>query len=73
MQMSGIFLSELGQSTTAWKAVEKVAAVDGGIYIYTSALAAVIVPRRAFASQLEFDEFVRMAGAFHEKAAAWPG
>lgn len=60
--------SELGQTTTAWRAVERVAAADEHAYIYTNALAAIIVPHRAFTGPTEFDEFVRTAKGHHEKA-----
>jgi cbb3-type cytochrome oxidase subunit 3 len=62
--------SELGQTSTAWRAVERVAAAEEHAYIYTNALAAVIVPRRAFAAPSEFEEFVRTARGHHEKAVA---
>jgi hypothetical protein len=53
--------SALGQTVTAWCAVERV--VDSGdyAYVYINASAAVIVPRRAFSTRPEFDEFVRTA------------
>jgi hypothetical protein len=59
--------SEHGQSSTAWRAVERVAVSGEHAYIYTNALAAIIVPRRAFAGPLEFEEFVRTARGHHEK------
>lgn len=62
--------SEHGQTSTAWQGVEKVAAADEHVFIYTSALAAIIVPRRAFSDPLEFDKFVRTAQGLHEKAMA---
>ena len=62
--------SEHSQTSTAWRAVERVVIADENAYIYTSALAAIIVPRRAFASSSEFEEFVRIAKANHEKAVA---
>jgi hypothetical protein len=61
---------EFGQSSTTWRAVEKVAATDEHAYIYTNALAAIIVPRRTFAAQSEFEEFVRAARGYHEKAVS---
>jgi hypothetical protein len=61
--------NELGQTTRAWRGVEKVAVTDEHAFIYIHALAAVTVPRRAFASPLEFDEFVRAAKAYHGKAS----
>ena len=62
--------SELGQTSTAWRAVERVVVADEHAYIYTNALAAIIVPRRAFAGPSEFDEFVRTARGHHQKAVA---
>lgn len=60
---------KLGQSSTAWRAVERVVAAGEHAYIYTNAIGAVIVPRRAFAGPAEFEEFVRTARGYHEKAA----
>jgi hypothetical protein len=60
--------SEHSQSSTAWRAVERIVSADERAYIYTNALAAIIVPRRAFASPSEFDAFVRTARGHHEKA-----
>ena len=62
--------SEHGQTSTAWRAVERVATADAHAYIYINALAAIIVPRRAFAGPSEFEEFVRTAREHHEKAVA---
>jgi len=61
---------EHGQTSTAWRAIERVASAGEHAYIYTNAVAAIIVPRRAFASPTEFDEFVRTAREHLEKAVA---
>ena len=61
---------EHGQTSTAWRGVERVVTADEYAYIYTNALAAVIIPRRAFAGPSEFEEFVRTARGHHEKAVA---
>jgi len=61
---------EHGQTSTAWRAVERVAAADEHVFIYTNALAAGIIPRRAFADASGFGEFVRTARGHHEKAVA---
>ena len=61
---------EFGQSSTAWRAVERVALNGDYAFIYTNALAAIIVPRRAFPVPKDFEEFVRTAGEYHKKAAA---
>lgn len=59
---------EFGQAATAWRAVERVARTDTHAFVYTSALVAIIIPRRAFASPAEFDAFVKTATDFHEQA-----
>jgi hypothetical protein len=58
------------QTATAWRAVERVAASEEHAYIYTNALTAIIVPRRAFADPPEFEQFVRLAKDYREKAMA---
>ena len=58
---------EFDQTSTAWQAVEKVIFGREHAYIYTNALAAIIIPRRAV---LEFDAFVRLAREYHETARA---
>ena len=40
---------EFGQTSTMWRAVERIAVADEHAYIYTNALAAIIVPRRPVA------------------------
>jgi hypothetical protein len=59
-----------GQTSSTWRAVEQVAATEDHAYIYINAMAALIVPRRAFASPAEFDEFVRTARNYHAAARA---
>jgi hypothetical protein len=62
--------SEHGQISTTWRAVERVVSDDEHAYIYTNAMAAIIVPSRAFAGPSEFEEFVRTARGHHQKAMA---
>jgi hypothetical protein len=61
---------EFGQTSTVWRGVERVVRAGDHVFIYISALAAIIVPRRAFAGASEFEEFVRAASGYHEKAVA---
>jgi len=61
---------EFRQSLTSWRAVERVAVSDQHAYIYTNAMAAIIIPRRAFAGPAEFEEFVRTATEYHQRALA---
>lgn len=60
---------EFGQTSTTWRAVERVAQNGDYAFVYINALAAIIIPRRAFAAPAEFEEFVRTARGYHEKAA----
>jgi hypothetical protein len=62
--------SELRQSSTAWRGVERIARNGDYAFVYVSAFSAIIVPRRAFASSTGFEEFVRAASSYHEKAVA---
>jgi hypothetical protein len=59
---------EFDQYTTTWPAVEKTAVSENYFYIYTNALAAIIIPSRSFASSAEFEEFMREAKEYHTTA-----
>jgi hypothetical protein len=61
-------VSEDRQTSTTWRTVEKVAATGEHAYIYINAIAAIILPRRGFASTSDFEEFVRTARSYHDKA-----
>jgi hypothetical protein len=61
---------EFGQNSTAWRAVERVAQNGDYAFVYVNALAAIIIPRRAFGEATEFEEFVKTANSYHEKSAA---
>jgi len=52
---------EFGQNSTPWRAVERAAHNGDYAFVYTSSLAALVVPRRAFTTPTEFEEFVRTA------------
>jgi len=60
--------SEHSQTSRTWRAVERVAASDDYVYLYVSALTAIIIPARAFADRSKFKEFVQAAMAYHAKA-----
>ncbi len=59
---------ELDETRIAWPAVERVIKDREHVFIYTSALTAFIVPRRAFADLVGFDEFAMKAVRCHEQA-----
>jgi hypothetical protein len=62
--------SDFDQTTIAWSAIERVVKGKDYAFVYTSALTAIIVPRRAFADDLGFDEFVLKATGYQEEASA---
>jgi hypothetical protein len=62
--------SDFDRTTVAWSGIERVVKDKDHAYIYTSALTAIIVPRRAFADDVVFDEFVGRATQYHEEADA---
>ncbi len=64
--------SEVSQSTTAWAGVEQIAASDTHAFIYTSSLAAITVPRRAFPGVAEFNAFVQAMTDYRAKATPPP-
>jgi hypothetical protein len=61
---------EFGQSSTAWRAVERIARDGDYAFVYINALAAIIIPRRAFPTSTEFEQFVSAAVTYREKAVA---
>lgn len=59
---------EFSQTAIAWPAIERVAWNNDYAFVYTSAVAAIIIPRRAFTTAAEFEEFVGVAYDYHENA-----
>lgn len=60
---------EYGQTTSAWRGIERVVKDQDYAFIYINTMAAIVVPRRSFADSVAFDQFVMTASRFHE--AAW--
>lgn len=59
---------DFDRTTIAWSGVERVVKDKDHAFVYISALAAIIVPRRAFSDAVEFDEFVMKAARYQEEA-----
>ena len=59
---------DFGESSTRWPAVERVVANREYAFLYLNALAAIVVPRRAFPTEQAFEEFVKTATGYREKA-----
>ena len=60
--------SDFDRTTTAWSGVERVIKDNNYVFVYISALTAIIVPRRALADAVEFDEFAMKAAQYQEEA-----
>ena len=58
------------QSVARWMAVEGIDPQPTALYLYLSSNTAFIVPRRAFASDDDFQTFVHTAQQFHARALA---
>ncbi len=50
--------TDIGEASIRWSAVEKVESSDKYIFIYTSAVGAIIVPRGAFPDDSKYSEFI---------------
>jgi hypothetical protein len=61
---------EFASSSISWRTVERVVRDGDHAYIYSGAVTAIIVPRRAFAGESEFDDFVMTTRRYHEDATA---
>jgi hypothetical protein len=55
------YATPLSQSMTRWLGVEKVEVTDQALYIYLSSFSGISVPRRAFVSTEEFEQFANRA------------
>ncbi|MDF3058622.1 MAG: hypothetical protein K0R17_2837 [Rariglobus sp.] len=62
-------VSGQGHSSTPWAIVDRVVATDEHVFIYINALAAAIIPRRAFTDPAQFAAFVRTAQDYHRNAS----
>ncbi|MBV8879876.1 MAG: YcxB family protein [Planctomycetaceae bacterium] len=59
----------LGSASFAWPVVERIVRDANALYVYVSAVAALIVPRRAFATPEEFEAFSAAACRYQAEAA----
>lgn len=53
-----------------WIAIENVEAGSSALYLYTSGANGYVIPRRAFASDSEFDSFVALAREYQARAGS---
>jgi hypothetical protein len=61
-------IADMGESTTRWNAIEWVASTDEYLFMLVRASSPYIVPRRAFADDAAFRQFVEEAKAYHQAA-----
>jgi len=62
--------TDYGDSKTYWKSVEKILSADRHLFIYTSATAAHIIPKRAFPDESKYREFIEISKRYHEISVA---
>jgi hypothetical protein len=60
--------TSVGDTGRHWSGVEKIHVTDAYAFIYLSAVTAFVVPKRAFATELAFQEFARSAQIWAERA-----
>jgi hypothetical protein len=63
-------ITDMGESTTRWNAIEYVASTNQHIFMQVRASSPYIVPRRAFADGAAFRQFVEAAKACHQAVMA---
>ncbi len=56
---------DVGESRSTWNGVERVEADDEYVYLYIGSCQAHVIPRRAFASEADATEFIKVARLFH--------
>jgi len=60
--------TEFNQTMIAWRGVERIVHNDDYAFIYISSMSAIVVPRRAFSSSSEFDQFIKTAIDYRNSA-----
>jgi len=56
------------ESRTLWEGIEKVGVTETHLFLYISSFQALVVPGRAFASEVEFDDFIDAARHYRRSA-----
>ncbi len=62
-----VCLSEYKETSTKWKAVNKIDFSNKHIFIYESAISAVIIPLSAFNSKGEEEKFIEKIKSYYKK------
>lgn len=61
--------TEISVTTMRWAAVEKIVIDERHAFFYVSAVGAFVLPKAAFATEAEFQEFVETAQGYQREAA----
>jgi hypothetical protein len=70
MDADGLHIStDKGDSVIKWSAIERIVTSDAGLYLYTGAVDAISIPRRAFHGPDELERFADEVRAMREQAA----
>jgi hypothetical protein len=64
--------TEFSAETLSWKAIDKIAVTRDHAFLFFSRTAAYILPRRAFATDADFQDFVHLARRYHAPATEKP-
>jgi len=59
--------SEARRSSSTWEVVERIESTEDSAYFYVSSVEAIIVPRRAFGDDADFEEFVEAGRRYHSR------
>jgi hypothetical protein len=60
----------LSSSTLSWFAIEKISITAEYVFLYVSAMNAVVIPRRAFTTETQRQECIQLLQQFHGSASA---
>jgi hypothetical protein len=63
-----VYSTPLSQTVSRWQAIERIAWNRDALYIMLASNSALSVPRRAFASEVQFQQFVERATEFHAES-----
>jgi hypothetical protein len=60
--------NSLSASKMLWSAIEKITVTDEYIFLYVSAMNAMVIPQRAFATEAQRQEFIQLVQHYHHTA-----
>lgn len=64
------YLSGLSEGKIDWRLIEKVVTVEERLFLYTGSMSAIIVPKRAFVSDSEWNTFLATVHTYHTAATS---